>query len=79
MDATQEAAKALNDVKGAAAKVNEPMILEVQSAYQDLANAVDTIPGGRTTVGDAAISVKTNSKRLQIAWDRLYDRLQCGV
>ncbi|MDB5047168.1 MAG: rane protein [Fibrobacteres bacterium] len=65
--------------KESAKDVNNPRILEVQSAYQDLQNDLNTVPGGRTTVGEAADSLRADARDLRSAWDRLYTSMECGA
>jgi uncharacterized protein YceK len=78
-DANQKAEQAVGDVGKVSKRIDNPQVLEVQSAFQKLRNAVDTIPGGRSTVGPAAEDVQASAIRLRRSWDRLYSSLQCGA
>lgn len=78
-EANQKVEDAIRDVEGAADNVNNPNIREVQAAYQKLQNTVNSVPGGRSTVGDAAIDIGKETQDLQTAWNRLYRELQCGA
>lgn len=77
--ANQKVERAVGDVGKTARKIDNPQVLEVQSAFQRLRNAVDTISGGRSTVGPAAEDVHANAIRLQSSWKNLYSSLQCGA
>jgi hypothetical protein len=77
--ANQKAESAVGDVGKVAKKIDNPRVLEVQSAFQELRNAVDTIPGGRSTVGPAADNVHASAIKLKRTWDNLYSSLQCGA
>ena len=78
-NATRDAERAVGDVGKAARRIDNPQVLEVQSAFQRLRNAVDTIPGGRSTVGPAAQDVHASAIRLRNSWNNLYTSLQCGA
>jgi hypothetical protein len=78
-EANMKVESAVKDVEGAADNVNNPNIREVQAAYQKLQNTVNSVPGGRSTVGDAAINIGREAQDLQTAWNRLYRELQCGA
>lgn len=78
-EANLKVEEAVKDVEGAADNVNNPNIREIQAAYQKLQNTVNSVPGGRTTVGEAAIDIGRESQELQTAWNRLYQELQCGA
>ena len=71
--------QAVLGIKEAAKEVNNPGVLEVQAAYQDLQNTVNEVPGGRTTVGEASDSLRVQAKELKDAWDRLYMSMECGA
>ncbi len=78
-DANRKAERAVGDVGKVARKIDNPRVLQVQSAFQELRNAVDTIPGGRSTVGSAADDVHASAIKLQRTWESLYSSLQCGA
>lgn len=78
-DANQKVESAVRDVQGAADNVNNPNIRDVQAAFEKLQNSVNSVPGGRSTVGDAAIVIDRDAQELQSAWNRLYQELQCGA
>lgn len=70
--AVQQVAKAGNDI-------NNPQILIIEAAYQQLRNVTDSISGGRATVGPASEEIRLHSDHLRAAWDSLYTSLQCGA
>ena len=78
-EANRKVERAVGDVGKVSKKIDNPQALEVQSAFQQLRNAVDTIPGGRSTVGPAAEDVHASAIKLQRTWDKLYSSLQCGA
>jgi hypothetical protein len=78
-DANSKVDKAVKEVKESAKDVNNPRILEVQSAYQNLQNSLNTVPSGSTTVGEQAENVRADAKDFRDAWDRLYESMQCGA
>jgi hypothetical protein len=78
-DARDDAEDAVADVKSALDDVSTANLLEVQSAFNKLRNTVNSIPGGRSTVGDASGTISEEVEDLQIAWDKLYKELQCGA
>ncbi|HKP94189.1 MAG TPA: hypothetical protein VJ385_00390 [Fibrobacteria bacterium] len=71
--------KAVREVKDASKDVNNPRILDVQAAYQELQNSLNTVPGGRMTVGEAADSIRADAREFRNAWDRLYNSMECGA
>jgi hypothetical protein len=84
-DANDKVAAAIKDVEQSAQNVNNPdllqasRVLDVESAYQKLQDAVNTVPGGRETVGDASNSISTNAQALKDAWTQMYQGMQCGA
>jgi ABC-type Fe3+-hydroxamate transport system substrate-binding protein len=78
-EANQKVERAVGEVGKTARKIDNPQVLEVQSAFQRLRNAVDTIQGGRNTVGPAADDVHADAGRLKNSWNSLYSSLQCGA
>lgn len=78
-EANEKVAKAIREVENSGKAVNNPGVLEVQSTYQELQNAVNGIPGGRSTVGESWESVSESARQLQTAWEQLYTSLQCGA
>jgi hypothetical protein len=77
--ANDKVEKAIVDVQKAGKRVNNPGLMEVQSAYLELKNTVSGIPGGRSTVGDAYQDVNADARDLQSEWQQLYANLQCGA
>jgi hypothetical protein len=77
--ANRKAEDAVSEVGKVAKKIDNPRVLELQSAFQELRNAVDTIPGGRSTVGPAADDVHASAIKLRRTWESLYASLQCGA
>jgi hypothetical protein len=77
--ASDKVEKAIVDVQKAGKRVNNPGLMEVQSAYTELKNSVNGIPGGRSTVGDASDDVNADARELQSEWQQLYANLQCGA
>ena len=78
-DASERAENAVADVQKAGKRVNNPGLMEVESAFLELKNSVNGIPGGRTTVGDAYQDVNADARDLQSEWQKLYANLQCGA
>lgn len=78
-EASEKAEKAIVDVQKAGKRVNNPGLMEVQSAFLELKNSVNGIPGGRSTVGDASQDVNANASSLKNEWQQLYSNLQCGA
>lgn len=78
-EANDKVAEAVQEVEKSGQAVNNPGVLEVQSSYQELQNAVNEIPGGRSTVGDSWETVNESRIQLQTAWEQLYTDLQCGA
>lgn len=77
--ANQRLQDAVNDVRQSSEKISEPGILDVSAAYQSLQNTVDSIPGGRTTVGEASGDISMKASELQNAWNALFTNLECGA
>jgi hypothetical protein len=77
--ANQEVETAVREVLDDSKSVNAPGLLEIQSALQKLQNSVNAVPGGRDTVGPAADSVQANAQELRQAWEKVYNRMQCGA
>lgn len=78
-DANLEVEKAVKEIQGSAQMINDPALTEVQTAYQELQTTVNSVPGGRNTVGDASDALQANAKDLRKAWDKLYINMQCGA
>jgi hypothetical protein len=78
-DASEKAENAVADVQKAGKRVNNPGLMEVESAFLELKNSVNAIPGGRTTVGDAYQDVNADARELRSEWQKLYANLQCGA
>jgi hypothetical protein len=77
--ANQQVESAVRDVQGYSQQINNPGVLEVQAAYNELQDAVNAVPGGRETVGENAIQVSQEASQLQSAWNQLYTSMQCGA
>ena len=77
--ANQRVKNAVRDVQGYSNDINNPGVLEIQSAFNELQDAVNAVPGGRETVGDNAIQVSQEANKLQTAWNQLYSSMQCGA
>jgi hypothetical protein len=78
-EASEKAENAIVDVQKAGKQVNNPGLMEVQSAFLELKNSVNAIPGGRSTIGDAAQAVNADANDLRSEWQQLYSNLQCGA
>lgn len=78
-EANERVDRAVQGVREAAQDVSNPRVLDVQAAYQDLQNTINTVPGGRSTVGEASDSVSASAQRLREAWDQLYLSMECGA
>lgn len=78
-EASEKVESAIIDVQKAGKRVNNPGLMEVESAYLELKNSVNSIPGGRSTVGDASEDVNADARELQREWQQLYTNLQCGA
>lgn len=78
-EASEKVEKAIVDVQDAGNRVNNPGLMQVQSAFQELKNSVNEIPGGRSTVGEAAEQVNADASDLRSEWQKLYSDLQCGA
>jgi hypothetical protein len=78
-EASDKVEMAIVDVQKAGKNVNNPGMMEVQSAFLELKNSVNGIPGGRSTVGDAAQGVNADASDLRSEWQKLYSNLQCGA
>lgn len=72
--ARDEAQKAWDKVVESAADVSEAQIGNVQSAWDELAKAVDDLPGD-ATVTEAAASLKPYLESVRAAYDDLYNGL----
>lgn len=77
--ASEKVEQAIVDVQKAGKKVNNPGVMEVQSAFLELKNSVNGIPGGRSTIGDAAPEINADANDLRSEWQKLYSNLQCGA
>lgn len=77
--ASEKVESAVADIQKAGKNVNNPGLMEVESAYLELKNSVNGIPGGRSTVGDAYQDVNADARDLQSEWQQLYSNLQCGA
>lgn len=77
--ANQEAEKAVRDVEGYSNDINDPGVLQVKAAFQELQDAVNAVPGGRETVGESSTIVSQEAMELRTAWDSLYNKMQCGA
>jgi hypothetical protein len=76
--ANDELETAVREVEYAGKDINNPGVLEIQMAFQKLQNSVNSVPGGRTTVGEASDSVQANARELRQAWNQVYTKMQCG-
>jgi hypothetical protein len=83
--ANNKVEQAIREVQQSAQGVNNPQllqvtnVLEVDAAYQKLQDNVNSVPGGRSTVGDASDSIRASADQLRSAWGRLYQGMQCGA
>jgi hypothetical protein len=71
--------QAVQDVTQSSGQINKPEILDVAEKFRLLQNTVNTVPGGRETVGPAADSIGMEADQLRESWNRLYSSMQCGA
>jgi hypothetical protein len=77
--ANERVDKAVQGVRESAKDVSNPGVVDVQTAYQDLQNTINTVPEGQGTVGEASDSVTASAQKLREAWDKLYLSMECGA
>lgn len=77
--ANERVDKAVQGVRESAQDVSNPRVLDVQAAYQDLQNTLNTVPTDQGTVGQASDAVTASAQKLREAWDKLYLSMECGA